>query len=119
MNIEVMTLLQEMDGRLKKIEGLLLGGTAPKKLPADLGAKLQGDPAKKYSGLTGGVFFLIDRGYFASPKTAAEVIDELGREGYHHESATVRKTLGAYFTRNKKLLTRIKEEGVYKYAIRK
>lgn len=120
METEMLELLKDIDGRLKKIETLLTGGSAMKLTATTEKMKANTkQEAKDYSGLAGGVRFLIDRGFFSSPKTAAEVIEELGREGYHHQPAPVRKTLGVDFTNKKKLLSRILQDGVYKYAVRK
>jgi len=77
------------------------------------------DDSKDYSGLVGGIRYLIDNGFFNEPKTVKETLDELKRKGYHYGDAAVSKALSVTFTRKTKVLNRIKEGDVYKYVIRK
>ena len=83
--------------------------SAPKKEEAE----------KVYKGLVGGISLLIDNSFFNVPKTLNEVNEELAREGYHYPIQSINKALTVGFTLNKKLLTRVKSEGSWRYAIRK
>jgi len=74
---------------------------------------------EKFGGLAGGVRFLIKEKFFGEPKSLKEVIAELKREGYHYSLAGVSSTLSETFTKNQKILNRIKEGKVWKYVIRK
>jgi len=48
-----------------------------------------------------------------------EAIEELKREGYHYSKISVDKLLRINFMKNNRILTRIKEEKIWKYVIRK
>lgn len=87
---------------------------------------LEGTPIKKseeasknYKGLAGGIRFLIANKFLNEPKTANEIMAELKREGYHHSLASVSKMLSVDFTKNKKILNRIKDKENWKYVLRK
>jgi hypothetical protein len=88
---------------------------------------LEGNPPKqnkhesknKYSGLAGGIRFLIDNKFLNELQTANEIMAELKREGYHHSLASISKMLSVNFTKNKKILNRIKENDGWKYVLRK
>ena len=101
--------IEEIDERLKKVEDTLFSKDER------LSKKIKED----FSGLAGGIRFLIKNGFFNEPKTLKEVIDELKREGYHRSISGVASTLSVTFTANQKILTRIKEEKTWKYVIRK
>lgn len=73
----------------------------------------------KYKGVSGGIEFLIDKGFFGNPKSKKEVLDELKKEGYFHSSQTVDSALRHTFVNSRKILTRIKEKDVWKYVLRK
>lgn len=72
---------------------------------------------KSYSGLKGGIEFLIDKKSLNELKTAKEVLEELKKENYFHSKESVDKRLRFLVT--KKVLTRIKENKVWKYGVRK
>jgi len=74
---------------------------------------------KSYKGLSGGILFLVERKFFNQPRSLREVKDELRRESYHYSDAPLAKTLSVYFCKNKKLLTRIREDRGWKYVLRK
>lgn len=100
--------IEDIDERLRKIENILL--------------KSQNKPLKiegNFSGLAGGIRFLIKNGFFNEPRTLKEVIDELKREGYYGSIAGVASTLSVTFTTSQKIFTRIKEGAVWKYVLRK
>jgi hypothetical protein len=72
---------------------------------------------KKYSGLKGGIEFLIDNQFLNTLKTSGDVYTELKKENYFHTLQSVDKRLR--FLVSKKALTRIKENNQWKYAVRK
>jgi len=73
----------------------------------------------KYSGQKGGIMLLIDDGFFNSLKSADEVFTELKKEGHFHNKEGIRKSLVRDFVGGNRLLIRIKEDNVWKYALRK
>jgi len=103
---DILEKLEDHEKRISKIERLISSKKAPKKL---------GD----YKGLSGGIRLLIDNGFFNELKSIKETQDELKKEGYHYPIASIAKMLSIDFMKNQKILTRIKEERVWKYVIRK
>ena len=102
--------IEEIDERLKKIEDILFSEQKP---------LLPSKNKENFSGLAGGIRFLIKNEFFNEPKTLKEVIDELKREGYHRSTSGVASTLSVTFTASQKILTRIKEGKTWKYVMRK
>ncbi|TET84174.1 MAG: hypothetical protein E3J36_02095 [Candidatus Nealsonbacteria bacterium] len=74
---------------------------------------------KKPTGATGGLRFLIDEGYFDSPKELPEVINKLREEGWHYFTATV--SMGLLNLVRERILTRYREKKgkPWKYVIRR
>ena len=72
-----------------------------------------------YKGLKGGIQLLTDNGFFNKLRTAKETSEELKREGYPYPLASISKALSVDFTNRDKLLNRVKESNVWKYALRK
>jgi len=72
---------------------------------------------KSYSGLKGGVEFLINDGFFQNLRSTKETHIELKKENYFHSKESVDKRLRFLVT--KKTLTRIKEDKIWKYAVRR
>lgn len=105
-NAEIKKMLEDHERRINKLE---------EKLPKH---KKQ-ESEKNYKGLSGGIKFLVDNNFLNEPKTANEIMAELKREGYHHSLASISKMLSVNYTKNKKILNRIKEERVWKYVLRK
>lgn len=70
-----------------------------------------------YKGLKGGIDFLIERGHLNQLRTAKEISQELKKETYTHSIQSVDKRLR--FLVSKKILARIKEDGVWKYGVRR
>jgi hypothetical protein len=106
MDNEIKKILEDHEKRLKILEG-----NPPK--------QDKHESKKKYSGVAGGIRFLIDNKFLNELKTANEIMVELKREGYHHSLASISKMLSVDFTRNKKILNRIKENDGWKYVLRK
>lgn len=72
-----------------------------------------------FKGLSGGLRFLISRRFLDSPKGVNEILDELKKEGYHYSYESVSKILSVNFMQKQKIVTRIKEENLWKYVLRK
>lgn len=71
-----------------------------------------------YKGLVGGINFLMNNNFFNEPHAVNEIVDELKKEGYHYPSASIDKILRD-FVQKKKILTRINDDGKWKYVLRK
>lgn len=109
MSEEIKKILDDHEKRLQKMEDILFSKEDQKIKPTPKG----------YKGLGGGIRFLIDNGFLNEPKTANEIMEELKREGYHHSISSISKMLSINFTKNKKILNRIKEDDSWKYVLRK
>lgn len=78
-------------------------------------------PKKKheFKGLSGGIEYLISKGFLGTPRSVKEVQEELRKEGYHYSVQSVDKLLRVDFVRKRKILTRTKENNIWKYVARK
>lgn len=74
---------------------------------------------QNFKGLSGGIRFLIAKEFLNTPKSVKEIQEELGKEGYHYPYSSVNKLLQVNFMKRQKILTRIKENKVWKYVIKK
>jgi len=104
--------LEIYEKRIGKLEKLL----QPKK------AELQETKSKNendFKGLIGGIRFLISKGFLNSPKNVNQIQEDLKKEGYHYSYDSVDKILRVDLLQKQKILTRVKEENVWKYVIRK
>ncbi|MCX6776094.1 MAG: hypothetical protein NT130_04580 [Candidatus Micrarchaeota archaeon] len=72
----------------------------------------------KHKGLSGGIQLLIENGFLNNPKTVSEISDELKREGYFGDKKSVDKLLRIDYLQ-KRVLTRIKIDKIWGYAVRK
>ncbi len=82
--------------------------------------KIKKEKAKdKFSGLSGGIKLLIEKGFLNKPKFVAEVFDELKKENYHYPKKSVEKLLSIDFRSKQKVLNRINENKKWKYVLRK
>jgi len=74
---------------------------------------------RKPVGATGGLRFLIDEGYFDSPKELLIVVNKLREEGWHYSTATI--SMGLLNLVRERILTRYKEKKSksWRYVIRK
>ena len=72
-----------------------------------------------FSGLQGGIRFLISKNFLDNPKTVNEILDELKKEGYHYPYNSVNKIVSVNLMQKQKILTRMMEGNVWKYVIRK
>jgi hypothetical protein len=90
-----------------------------KTLKLDNGISENRDQSPDYTGLVGGVRYLIDEKFFNTPKKFGEIFDKLKENGYHYDKGAVQKTVSSYFMKRDKILTRFKEENAWKYVIKK
>jgi len=54
-----------------------------------------------------------------TPKSVKEIQEELRKEKYHYPYDSVSKLLSVDFMKRQKIVTRIKENNVWKYVVRK
>jgi hypothetical protein len=73
----------------------------------------------EFSGLSGGIEYLMSEGFLNIPKSVREIQEQLSLEGYHYPRPSINKLLSVDFTTRQKRLTRIKENNVLKYVVRK
>ncbi|NIP62105.1 MAG: hypothetical protein GWN01_11990 [Nitrosopumilaceae archaeon] len=100
--------IKALEERIKKLEKEVFGPS-----------KRKSKSSSKYKGLVGGINLLIDNGFFNKPKLVTEVKDELNREGYFHSIQSIDTILRRDLVKRKRTLNRVKEDGVWQYAIRK
>jgi len=105
---ELKKILKNHEERITKLEKLLSVSKTSKIAKSN-----------NYSGLTGGIQFLIDNKFFNNPKELNEIVSKLKEEGYHYGKAPIAKALSVGFTNKKKILSRFKEDKNFKYVIRK
>jgi len=106
---EISNRFAEIEKRLEALEGRKFVQKLEDNIPK------KGD----FSGLSGGIRMLVSNDFLNSPKNFKEIKEELKREGYHYSDAGIMSTLAETFVKNKKILTRIKEDKMWKYVIRK
>ena len=109
MSDEIYKKVQEHEKRLAQIEKYIFSKDVTKIKPTH----------NNFKGLAGGIRFLIHNGFFNKLVSVKEITEKLKREGYHHSTAPISKMLSINFTKNQKILNRIKEDGVWKYVLRK
>ena len=73
----------------------------------------------KYTGLIGGLTLLLENGFFKKLVLVTEVQDELKKEGYFYPIQATDTLLRRSMVKRRKLLTRVKVDGVWQYVIRK
>jgi len=106
---EIINLVSE----LSALAGVPLSGSLSQPTKASAVSK------KSTSGATGGIRLLVEGGKLDSPKSSAEVIELLKREGRHYPSKTV--LMGLLSLVRERTLTRLKENGekTWKYVNRR
>jgi hypothetical protein len=103
--------VQELTSRVEKLEAALRPRA---KAPAK---KASGDD---YKGATGGVRYLIDKGFFDKHKRKlGDVTKELGANGYHYSSQAIHDALSRLSNGASMPMVVLKEGGVKKYVRRK
>jgi len=92
----------------------------PIKGSSSKGKKERSQPPKNnnYKGLSGGIRFLKDNGFFDNPKSTNETYAELKKEGYYHSLQSVDGALRNNFVSRNKILVRTEENEVWKYVLR-
>jgi len=101
--------IKELESRIEKLEKIVMGSKIKKTTKEIL----------EYKGLTGGLNLMMDGGFFKKPVLVTEVLDELKREGYFYSLQAVDTILRRNMVAKKKILTRMKIDGLWQYAIRK
>jgi hypothetical protein len=81
--------------------------------------KIKPKEKQEFKGLSGGIQLLISKGCVDTPKSVREIQDELKKEGYHYSFESITKLLSVDFMAKRKILTRVREDNVWKYAVRK
>jgi len=76
-------------------------------------------PDQEFSGMMGGIRFLISENFFTTPRSLKEITEKLKENGYHYDRSVVQKTVAGYFMKRDKILTRFKEGKHWKYVIKK
>ena len=100
--------IKELEKRITRLEKIVLG------------TKKQNTSSKiSHKGLVGGITLLIENGFFKKPKLVTEVQDELQKEGYFRPIQSTDTILRRDMVNRKKMLTRIKINGVWQYVLRK
>jgi hypothetical protein len=100
-----------IEKRLKRLEDAVFGTKGKNK-----GATKQ--TASEFSGATGGIRFLISKGFFNKKHSRSEVRSELAENGYHYSGPAVQMALNRQSGRNG-LLAWLTEGGKKLYVKRK
>lgn len=95
--------------RIEKLEAVVFGSNKKKK-------NIKTD--SEYNGPTGGVKFLIDKGFFNNKQALSQVRDELNKNGYHY-SIQAAQTALSRLSKLGGLLVSLKESGKKVYVKRK
>jgi len=74
---------------------------------------------QNYSGPSGGIQLLIENEFFVQPKNFSDIVDALKDNNYHYPRSTINAVLVTVFIKNRKILNRMKEQGAWKYVLRK
>lgn len=101
--------IKDLEARILKLEKTVFGSKVPSTT----------SKSTKYEGLFGGINLLIENGFFKKPKLVTEVQDELQKEGYFRSIQATDTSLRRDMVNRKKILTRIKVDGIWQYVIRK
>lgn len=103
--------IKDLTARVQKLETALV-----KKKP---NARANKDGEAKYTGATGGVRFLIDKGFFSSKKSLGEVRKAAAGHGYHYSAQAIDTALSRKSAGASSPLVALKEGGGKKYVRRK
>jgi hypothetical protein len=102
-------LLKDIQNRIEKLERVVL--------PKSRQASAKGG-ADSFSGATGGIRFLISKGFFDRKRAFGEIKKALADNGYHYSKQAVQTPLNA-LSRPGSLLVSFREGGRKVYAKRK
>jgi hypothetical protein len=100
-------MIQDHERRISKLEQVIFV------------EKVKPEGKQEFKGLSGGIKYLISKGFLSTPKSVKEIQEEMKKEGYHYRYQSISKLLSVDFMKKRKVLTRIKENGIWKYVIRK
>ena len=107
-------MLEEIMERLKNLE------TRVSALEKSLASTKEESPKlEKFEGLSGGINKLIHEGFFNTPRSLKEVVNELQRQCYFYAKPAINTALMRDFVKRKNVLTRIGKRGEWKYVLRK
>jgi hypothetical protein len=94
--------LKTIEQRLDKLEKAVFG-PKPKTAKPKAGKE-------EYSGLKGGLLFLVSRDFFKTKRALATITKELEKHGYHYQAGAIQTTLNRLSKRSGPL-TSLKEGG--------
>jgi hypothetical protein len=83
--------LKQIGKRLERLEDAVFGRAGRNKARGDSKARQSKEP--HFSGATGGVRFLISKGYFKTKLSLSEVRTALSKNGYHYSKQAVHGAL--------------------------
>ncbi len=106
-NEEIINRIESIEKRLNIIES------------KNIKEKVVKDKKENFEGLAGGIRLLIKNKFLNELKSLNEIESELKREGYHYSVKSISKALLVDFMKNWKLITRSKENKLWKYIVRK
>ena len=109
MNIDDSKKIKKLEERISKLEKTVFGTRKPSTK----------SKVNQYEGLMGGINLLIENGFFKKPVLVTEVQDELQKEGYYQTIQSTDAVLRRNMVNRKKILTRVKVDGIWQYVIRK
>lgn len=101
--------IKKLEERVSKLEKAVFGSQHPQPKNKDA----------PHKGLVGGINLLIENGFFNKPVLVTEVQDELQKEGYYHPIQSTDTMLRRNMVNRKKILTRLKVDGIWQYVLRK
>ena len=110
-NEEIEKILNDHEKRILGLEKI-----QPKRAPSKM--KEKDGKTKSYAGPKGGIILLLERGYLANKKTAADVHSALDAEGYVYVKDVVQTALNR-LSNPKGPLVKIEEGGKKVYVQRK
>ena len=110
MDPEIKKILDGHEERIRKLE---------EKIGQPNSSNIKQDKIKEFKGLVGGINFILENGFLRNLKSVDEIWNELKKEGYNYPKTSVTKILNVNLVNKKKILSRIKENNIWKYAIRK
>jgi hypothetical protein len=100
--------IEKLEQRISRLEKAVFGGESKPARKA----------AKDFKGATGGIRFLISKGFFKTKRDLGAVRAELQKNGYHYKRQVVNTTLGRLSRRGGPLVS-INENGKKVYVERK
>ncbi|SRR6266498_3771459 len=106
--------IKKIEERLKRLEAAVFGS---RKVVAER-AKTRGSSTQDFSGATGGIRFLLSKGFFKQKRGLAEIRSALSKNGYHYSRQAAHQALGNLTQKGGPLVS-LTERGRKLYADRK